>query len=71
MKLKGSRETGFMLRPKGFEFPFEVIDTGGIDPRRPMNSKQRSDVRAEIAIREADTLVMVVDAHVGITPHGR
>lgn len=50
-----------------FGMPFEVIDTGGIDPRSA--DQFRDDIRrqAEIAIKEADTLVMVVDANVGIT----
>lgn len=50
-----------------FDFPFEVIDTGGIDPQS--SDQFQADIRrqAEIAIQEADTLVMVVDAHIGIT----
>jgi GTPase len=50
-----------------FDFPFEVIDTGGIDPKSP--DQFQADIRrqAEIAIQEADTLVMVVDSLAGVT----
>lgn len=51
-----------------FGVPFQVIDTGGILYRSqtPFNEEIRR--QAEIAIIEADTLVMVVDSQVGITP---
>lgn len=50
-----------------FGFQFEVVDTGGIDPRSqdPFRDEIRS--QAEIAIVEADTLVLVVDSRVGVT----
>lgn len=50
-----------------FGFPFEVIDTGGIDPTSPDQFQDGIRRQAEIAIREADSLVMVVDSEVGIT----
>lgn len=50
-----------------FGMPFEVIDTGGIDPRSPDQFKNEIRRQARIAILEADTLVMVVDSRVGIT----
>lgn len=50
-----------------FGFPFEVIDTGGINPRSPDQFKEEIRRQAEIAIYEADTLVMVVDARSGMT----
>lgn len=46
---------------------FEVIDTGGIDPRSKENFNAHIKRQAEIAIEEADTLVMVVDSQMGIT----
>ncbi|MGM0439830.1 MAG: ribosome biogenesis GTPase Der [Chlamydiota bacterium] len=48
-----------------FGQPFEIIDTGGIDPRSdaPFNAEVKQ--QAEIAIEEADALVMVVDSRTG------
>lgn len=50
-----------------FGFPFEVIDTGGINPRSEADFNDEIKRQAEIAIEEADSIVMVVDAHIGIT----
>lgn len=50
-----------------FGFPFQVIDTGGIDPRSQAEFNEHIKRQAEIAIEEADTIVMVVDALVGPT----
>jgi GTP-binding protein len=50
-----------------FGLKFEVIDTGGIDSRSQAMFNEHIKRQAEIAIEEADTLVMVVDAQVGIT----
>lgn len=50
-----------------FGFPFEVIDTGGIDPGSHDAFQEEVRRQAEVAIKEADTLVMVVDGQVGIT----
>jgi len=50
-----------------FGFPFQVIDTGGIDPRSKALFNEHIKRQAEIAIEEADTIVMVVDGTVGIT----
>ena len=52
---------------EGFEFSFEIIDTGGIDPRSSDQFQEDIRRQAKIAIQEADTLVMVVDSEVGIT----
>ncbi len=52
---------------EAFGFPFEIIDTGGIDPKSPDRFQDEIRAQAEIAIKEADTLVMVVDSEVGIT----
>lgn len=50
-----------------FGFKFQVIDTGGIDPRSEAEFNSHIKRQAEIAIEEADTLVMVVDSQVGPT----
>lgn len=50
-----------------FGTPFEVIDTGGMDYHSQAIFNEHILRQAEIAIEEADTIVMVVDAHVGIT----
>ncbi|NGX45023.1 MAG: GTPase Der [Chlamydiae bacterium] len=51
-----------------FGRPFDVIDTGGIDPTSKIPFNESIRRQALIAIEEADSLVMVVDAKVGITP---
>lgn len=50
-----------------FGFPFLVIDTGGINARSTALFNEEVKRQAEIAIEEADALILVVDAHVGIT----
>ncbi len=50
-----------------FGFKFELIDTGGINPRSKISFNEEIKQQAEIAIEEADSIVMVVDAQVGIT----
>lgn len=50
-----------------FGSPFEVIDTGGMDYHSHAIFNEHILRQAEIAVEEADTIVMVVDAHVGIT----
>lgn len=50
-----------------FGRPFEVIDTGGIDPRSEAAFNEHIKQQAEIAIEEADSLILVVDGQVGIT----
>ncbi len=46
---------------------FEVIDTGGINPRSSVMFNELIRRQAEIAIEEADSIIMVVDAQTGIT----
>ncbi len=46
---------------------FEVIDTGGINPQSDAPFQEEIRRQAEIAIVEADVIVMVVDAVVGLT----
>ncbi|NGX39482.1 MAG: GTPase Der [Chlamydiae bacterium] len=50
-----------------FGRPYEVIDTGGIDPSSKISFNEAIRRQAEIAIEEADTLVLVVDGQVGPT----
>lgn len=50
-----------------FGMPFTAIDTGGIDARSQAAFNDEVKQQAEIAIEEADVLVMVVDAQIGIT----
>jgi len=50
-----------------FGHPFQVIDTAGIDRLSEATFREEIIRQAEIAIEEADTLIMVVDAKIGIT----
>ncbi len=50
-----------------FGKPFEVIDTGGIHPDSGIPFQEEIRRQTEIALVEADVLVMVVDATVGVT----
>ncbi|MCE2983373.1 MAG: ribosome biogenesis GTPase Der [Parachlamydia sp.] len=50
-----------------FGFHFQVIDTGGIDARSKEVFNEEIKRQAEIAIEEADTIIQVVDAHIGMT----
>ena len=49
-----------------FGYPFEVIDTGGIDPKGKAAFSKEIKQQAEIAIEEADSIIFVVDATCGI-----
>ena len=51
-----------------FGRPFQVIDTGGIDSHSKAMYNELIKAQAELAIREADVIIMVVDAMVGVTP---
>ena len=50
-----------------FHKVFQVIDTGGIDPRSDVPYQEEIRRQAEIAMEEADIIVMVVDGVVGPT----
>ncbi|MBS0605077.1 MAG: ribosome biogenesis GTPase Der [Verrucomicrobia bacterium] len=50
-----------------FGKPFEVIDTGGINPQSEIPYQEEIRRQAEIAIVEADVIVMVVDITAGVT----
>lgn len=50
-----------------FGMPFQLIDTGGIDARSKAQFNEHIKRQAEIAIEEADTLILVVDSRIGLT----
>lgn len=50
-----------------FGHPFQVIDTGGIDPFSKESFQEIIRRQSEIAIEEADRILFIVDAKVGIT----
>lgn len=50
-----------------FGMPFQVIDTGGINAHSKAVFNEEVKRQAEIAIEEADVLVMVVDSIIGLT----
>lgn len=50
-----------------FGRPFRLIDTGGIDARSKAPFNELVKKQAEMAIEEADSLIMVVDVRSGIT----
>lgn len=50
-----------------FGLRFQVIDTGGINARSKDVFNEEIKRQAEIAIEEADTIIMVVDAQIGVT----
>lgn len=50
-----------------FGTPFQVIDTGGIDPISNIPFYEEVRLQTEIAIEEANVLIFVVDSLVGIT----
>jgi GTP-binding protein len=49
----------------------ELIDTGGIDTHAKLPHNEQVRRQAEIAIEEADVLIMVVDGTVGVNPLDR
>lgn len=51
-----------------FGHPIDVIDTGGIAASPDIPFQEGIQRQAEIAIEEADTIVMVVDGTQGVTP---
>lgn len=50
-----------------FGRPFQLIDTGGIDPHSKKAFNEEIRRQAHIAIEEADVLILVVDGRVGAT----
>ncbi len=50
-----------------FGHSFEVIDTGGLDSISEIPFYEEVKIQTETAIEEADVIVMVVDAWVGVT----
>jgi len=54
-------------RVEAFGRSFEIIDTGGIDAGGHIPFADEVRVQAEIAMEEANSLIMVVDGKVGVT----
>jgi len=50
-----------------FQKPFEIIDTGGIDPKSQVAFKELIETQAKLGAKEADILVLVVDGQIGPT----
>jgi len=50
-----------------FGRPFQIIDTGGLDLSLELAFAEEVKQQAEIAIEEADSLILVVDGKIGIT----
>ncbi len=67
MKRRESRGDRFYAKSDFFGLPFELIDTGGINARSKVAFNEQIRRQAEIAIEEADSLIMVVDSQVGPT----
>lgn len=51
-----------------FGHPFQIIDTGGMDPFSKIDFYAEIRRQTNIAIEEADVLLFVVDGKVGVTP---
>ena len=65
----GTTRDRHFARAEWNERAFWLVDTGGIteDPRVPMDLEIRRQV--DVAIAEADLLMLVVDARAGLHPH--
>ncbi len=50
-----------------FGKPIQLVDTGGIDPKAQHSFQEEMRRQAEIAIEEADAIIMVVDGQIGET----
>lgn len=67
-EMEGVTRDRIYRRAELFGRPFELIDTGGIDPKSTADFNEYIKQQAEIAIEEADTLIQVVDAQIGLMP---
>ncbi len=47
---------------------FTVVDTGGLELEPGTHIEERVQVQARVAVEEADLILFVVDAHVGMAP---
>lgn len=65
--LEGSTRDRLYQKADFFGFPFEIIDTGGMDLGSKVEMTSEIKKQAEIAIEEADSIIMVVDGRVGVT----
>lgn len=50
-----------------FGFPFRIIDTGGVDQGSKAPYQEAIRRQCEIAVQEADVIIMVVDGRTGVT----
>lgn len=66
--IAGTTRDRVMLETIWGEYPFVLVDTGGLDifPETDLWRQVKSQI--EVAIDDADVIVMLVDASVGVTP---
>ena len=50
------------------DYPFILVDTGGIDPTSQTEFSDEVTSQVKVAIAEADVIVMLVDVTAGVTP---
>lgn len=50
-----------------FGLPFRIVDTGGVNVRSEDDYQAEINRQVEIALEEADTIIMVVDSRIGLT----
>lgn len=63
---EGTTRDRIYARGEFFGYPFELIDTGGIDVRSKADFVKEIKQQAEIAIQEADSIIMVVDGRLDL-----
>lgn len=66
-EMEGVTRDRLYAKAEVFGHPFELIDTGGIHTKSKEKFNEEIKRQAEIAIEEADSLIMVVDSQVGVT----
>ena len=80
----GTTRDRLMAEAEWAGVPFDIVDTGGIDPTQTGPGRQNEPLsigsadfieqiraQAEIAIREADAVLFITDAESGVTPADR
>lgn len=67
----GVTGTGFTAPASGGAVPFDLMDTGGIEPGTDSEILQFMRRQAEIGIELADAIIMVTDVKVGLTAAGQ
>ena len=66
-EMEGVTRDRLYAEAEAFGRGFEIIDTGGIDKSSSIPFAEEVRIQAEIAMEEADSLIMVVDSRVGLT----